>query len=206
MLIRIEIIILAFILLGGLGFFFTRNAQSPTPANQIPSPTAIATVEPTVIDSLQAGGSSYSDPDGVYVFLYPNDYRLDLQNTTEGTRIYKTGATQQGQTEIYDGVIVEFESATRNNQSLEQWTDNRIKQLTTDGTISITKPKKATKIKSYTGFTFETESLGNATYLILQKDPASQNVVVITYSVNDPQKQGYQKDVDSILASLELLK
>ncbi len=155
---------------------------------------------------LRAGGSSFSDQQGVFTFLYPNDYTLDTENNGQHTRIYKRGATQQGQTEIYDGVLMVFEAVDLQGKSLGEWVDSHIQESTADGTAEITQPKKETALKDYSGFTYEVRSLGTSTNLVLQKDPASNHAVNINFMISDPNNQNYQGQVDSILSTLELLK
>lgn len=189
---------------------------SPTPSaggidiSQLPLTTPVATssVQPTLNqeNTLKAGGNSYLDPKGVYVFLYPNDYKIDTQGDGQYTRIYKTGATQRGQTEMYDGIIMVFETVKLQGQTMDQWVDQRIKESTADGTVEITQPKKPTTMNKYPGFTYKARGLGEADYLIIQKSPTSEYVVSITTSVSDPQQKNYQKEVDAVLAGIELLK
>src|SRR5882762_5786505 len=103
-------LILVLVTAAGSYFLLSQNKSSlpPEVITGIPSPTQIMTTpQPTITNNdFQAGESSYLDPQGVYVFLYPSAYKLDEQNSGKQIRIYKKGATQKGQTEMYDGVIV----------------------------------------------------------------------------------------------------
>jgi hypothetical protein len=157
-------------------------------------------------DSMAAGGSSHLDTKGVYSILYPNDYAIDTQDNGRYTRIFKRGATQKGQTEMYDGVIIVFETIELKGKPLSQWVDDNIKTSTADGTIKIIEPKKNITINTYPGFTYKTRSLGEAKYYVLQKNSTSPYAVVITTSVSDPENIGFQKQVDQILSSMTLLK
>lgn len=179
-----------------------------------PTPTATLSAEVDVspittppdislLDELKAGGSSYSDPNSTYTFLYPSDYKLDTQGQV---RIYKTGPTQKGQTEIYDGIIMSFEPITLNGQSLSAWVDARIKSLTTDGTSEVIEPKQSITVSGYPGYRFTMRGLGTYTYTVLQKNGTSSYAVGVTTMVSDPQQVGFQKQADAILASLQLMQ
>lgn len=198
--------IIVLLVVAGLLYRRTQPQNEPTlPSTS--SSTSMSTGTPTPDTSaLQAGGSSYADPKGVYTFLYPNDYKLDMQNNGQYTRIYKTGATQKGQTEMYDGVIMVFESIDLNKQSLEQWVDKNIEQSTADGTVELTKAKKAIKINDYSGFTYEVRGLGTSTYVVIQRESNSPHGVNINFAVNDPEQIGYESEVNEILQTLQLLK
>ena len=199
------------ILVGGFVYIRRNNPASPSNTTVDQSePTSSPKAEPFISSSpdtstLKAGGNSYLDTKGVYSFLYPNDYQIN-QESPDHTRIYKQGATQAGQTEMYDGVIVVFESVNLGGKTLSDWVDTRIKESTTDGTIEVSKPKQATRLNTYPGFTYEVRGLGSSTYLVLQKNAQSDYGVVITYLVSDPENVGFQTEVDTILSTVELLK
>ena len=194
-------------------FIFKQNipdvipAIIPTETTDFLSPTEIIRPEPSIDNSdLKQGGSSLSDPAGVYSILYPSDYTFDSQNNGQHQRIYKAGSTQKGQTEMYDGVIMVFEVIMLDNQTLSDWVDNTLKQTTADGTSEVVEIKKPIQINSQPGFTYATRGLGISTYYIVQKNSQSNYAALIATSVNDPQNIGYQKEVDKILSTLEVQK
>ncbi len=188
-----------------------RTAVPPTSneeLTQVPEQTLPTEVTVTVsaADDLRQGGSSYLDPNGVYSFLYPNDFKFDTQNNGQVVRVYKQGPTQRGQTEMYDGAIVVFQSENLGAMNLSDWVDKKIKDSTADGSMMVTEAKKPLNIKKYIGFTYELRGLGESQYYVISKDPDSRNAVVITTLVADPEKVGFQKEVDSIFSTIELYK
>lgn len=156
--------------------------------------------------ALRAGGSSYLDSEAVYTFLYPSEYALDTQEEGKYTRISKRGATQRGQTEIYDGVIVAFERVDLQGVSLSDWVDAQIKTATDNGMVEVLEPKKTAALNTYPGFTYELQGLGSSKYIVVQQNPSSTYAVNISFLVADPEQQGYQQEVDAILSTLELKK
>lgn len=200
-------LIVVLIILGGFVLLSKNTTPVPVTRTSIsPSVTERENPSPTINNSnLRAGGSSYRDTQGVYVFLYPADYILDTQDK-QHVRIYKTGATQKGQTEMYDGVIMVFETIVLNKQTLNTWVDTTLKTATEDGTSQIIDPKKAISLHSYQGFTYSMRGLGISKEYVFQKDTNSPYAVHISTSVNDPQNVGFQTDVDTILSTFEILK
>lgn len=208
------------IMVGGL-YLLQRQQNNPFVAeNPQVSPEVVSSGIPTTqpaaaepfitsspsTDALRVGGSSYLDSEGVYTFLYPSNYALDNQEEGKYTRISKRGATQRGQTEIYDGVIVVFERVDLEGASLSDWVDAHIKSATENGTAEVLQPKKATSLNDYQGFSYELSGFGSSQYVIVQENPSSTYAVSISFLVADPESQGYQQEVDAILSTLELKK
>jgi hypothetical protein len=212
-----KVLLLALVIVVGMAGVYYVSSQrrvdsfpAVIPVSESPMPSPMVSVEPSAQPSsdlmqLKAGGSSYSDPQGVFGFLYPNDYTIDSQEKGRYVRIFKKGATQKGQTEMYDGVIVSFERVELGGKTLSKWVDDQIQQSTSDGS-EITQPKKGTTLNVYPGFTFEVRSLGTSTNVVLQKDLSSPHAVRINFLVADPEGKNYQKEVDAILATVELRK
>ncbi|MBI5044586.1 MAG: hypothetical protein HZC02_01560 [Candidatus Levybacteria bacterium] len=203
----IGVIIVTSFVIGGAFLLIQNNTTRQLPkslseSNQV----APSSSSSEIIDKLKAGGSSLSDPKGVFSILYPNDYKTDTQNNGQYIRIYKTGSTQRGQTEMYDGVIITFESITLNSQKLESFVDEHIKSSTVDGTTTVSQPKRATVVNGYPGFSYTLHGLGESTYIVLQKDTQSDYAVSISYAVMDPEKVGYQQEVDATFSTIQLLK
>jgi hypothetical protein len=106
---------------------------------------------------------------------------------------------------MYDGVIVTFQPQQLTD-SLESYVDSQIEMATKDGTGELTSGKKAVVVGGSPGFTYTIRSLGESIHYVLQKDANSQYGVDITYLVADPQKVGFQKEVDNIISSIKFLK
>lgn len=163
---------------------------------------ALPTIE---ADDLKMGGSSYGEDNGIYSFLYPSEYILDESDKLH-IRIYKTGPTQTGQTEMYDGAIVVFEVINLSGKSLSDWVDTNISNITADGTSELTEAKKQVTLNEYPGFTYATRGLGEASNYVFQKDSNSDNAVLITTLVSDPGNLGFQDEVDKIISTIEIFK
>jgi hypothetical protein len=99
-----------------------------------------------------------------------------------------------------------FETVELKGVTLEKWVDTRISESTADGTSEITEAKKMVTQNGYPGFYYAIRGLGISQNLILQKDLNSDNAVVITYAISDPEQKGYQSELDAVLKSLRLLK
>lgn len=205
----ITVSIVGLLFISFVSFFLYTQYRNPVPVPNTGAPAVTQSTGATgssQIDSLKQGGSTYTDPAGVFTFLYPNDWKLDTQGEGRYIRIYKAGDTQKGQTEMYDGRIMVFESINLQGQSLSKWVDAYIKTSTTGGTAELTKAKEAITVNGYPGFRFTIRGLGEAEYQILQTTPASSFAVMITTSVNDPEQKGYQVEVDAIISTIDLHK
>jgi hypothetical protein len=201
-------IVIGALIIIAIGAYFLIPKKSQTTTTPVPTSESMTstTPAPTVDNSdLMQGGSSYKDTSGFYTFLYPNDYKLDTSDPIHA-RIFKTGATQTGQTEMHDGVLMVFEVVDLGEKTLKTWVDDNIKATTADGTLKVIEPVTAAKINNYPGFTYKTQGLGEAKYFVLQKDGDSKNALVITTSVQDPKNVGFQTDVDKVLSTIQLLK
>lgn len=196
---------IAIVILVGIGVYAKGMKTKNSPLSSSPSPVT-RSIDSAYVDSLKQGGSSYSDPNGVYVFLYPNEYKLDTQNNGQVVRIYKTGPTQKGQTEIYDGVIMTFETQNKNGKSLEDWTEEYIKSMVNDQTIELVNGKEKTKVNGYDAYSFRIRGLGEHDYLVMEKDKNSELVTIVVSNVSDPGNLGFQNEVNATLNTIELQK
>jgi hypothetical protein len=208
--ITIIIGLLVIILVGG--FIVMQQIQKPTsPLPQNSTQTNTESVQEFISTTpdnteLKSGGSSFRELSGIYTFLYPAEFELHTQDGDPHTRISKKGATQMGQTEMYDGILIDFESINLEGKSLEEFVDSRIIEYTNNGISEVVDAKRATKLNNYPGFTYELSGLGSTRYLVIQKDIQSDSAVSVSFLVADPENKGYQKEVDTILSTLELLK
>lgn len=207
---KVVIVVLLIVVIAAGYFIYTKSIRpniATDITNIIPtnSPDSVPVIDEAQVEALKKGGLSYSDKKGIFTFLYPLGYTIDEMNGGEIIRIYKKGDTQQGQTEMYDGVIVTFQPQQLTD-SLESYVDSQIEMATKDGTGELTSGKKAVLVGGSPGFTYTIRSLGESTHYVLQKDANSQYGVDITYLVADPQKVGFQKEVDSIISSIKFLK
>lgn len=199
----ILLITLAIITLIAGFIYFQSNQNNQQNLTVVPTLTPSSSTAPS---ELLQGGSSYSDPNGVFTFLYPNNYQIDGQNNGQMTRVFKLGPTQQGQTEMYDGVIVHFERVDLGGKSLSDWVDDRIAQSIADGTSQVVTPKAPATLNNYPGFSYELRGLGTFENQVFQKDTNSNNAVLITTLVADPGNLGFQQEVNEILSTLQILK
>jgi hypothetical protein len=179
------------------------------PATPTSSPAGImspATSPTPDTRELEQGGSSYLDSQGVYSFLYPNNYTLDAPNNDPHVRIYKRGESQRPQSEMSDGVLIALETISLENKSLSSWVDTQIQEATQNQASEVVRAKTTTSLNGYPGYTYEISGLGSSTYTVIQKDPTSPYALSITYLVADPTQKDYQQEVEKILATIKLIK
>src|SRR5690348_14082570 len=122
-------------------YLYTNKQGGVSDVSQIPGASLngeeepLATSNPTT-DTLRVGGSSYSDPAGLYTLLYPNDFTLDTSDPAH-PRVFKRGPSQRPQSEMSDGALVVFESNDLQGKTLEQLVDERIQALKSNGSSEV---------------------------------------------------------------------
>lgn len=201
-------ILIVLVLFVGIGYYIysqQNHTSTSQPQSEI-SPSVIEEIIPegTSMNDIMAGGNSYEDPMGIYSFSYPTNYMLDMQNNNSVVRVYKQGPTQQGQTELYDGVIITFEKIDLQGQSLRSWLDKELETMTADQTTQVTQPKKQRIINGYPGYTYLARGLGEFSFIVVQKDASSPNAIRISSLVADPTNAGFQEQTDQIISSVLL--
>ena len=201
-------IILLLVGVGIVAYLLSQKSQNPGESIK-PTPQLASDGEfiedPPNLDELKAGGSSYLDPQGIYNFLYPNDFILDTSDS-QHIRIYKRGETPRPQSEISDGILMVFEVIPLSKTTFESWVDGRIKMDTSDGTNQVLEPKRSVVQNSYSGFYYSLRGFGVSQNLVLQKDKNSDNALLISYFIDDPHNKGYKRQFEEIISSLTLLK
>lgn len=173
--------------------------------NSLPSNERINTPDSEAVSELERGGNSFSDPDSIFSVLYPNEYKQDIQGENR-YRIYKQGPTQRGQTEMYDGVIINFETIDLESKNLSDWIDERISLSTQDGTSELIEEKTPINVNGYPGYTYTMRGLGTFENLAIQKDQNSKYAVITTSLIADPSGAGFEKEFENILSTLTLHK
>lgn len=179
-------------------------SSSPATSGMMDDTSSVPSGESSTSAASLQGGSSYLHPNGNFSFLYPNDYQIGDEGTF--VRIYKNGPSQKGQTEMYDGVLMLFEPIDLQGKTLSTWVDQNIDASTMDSMSKVTKSKAAARVKNYSGYSYTIEGLGESNHVVLQKDDNSGTGVHVIYSTYDPTGVGFDDQVKSIIATLEILK
>jgi len=201
------ILLIALVTILAIVYFYQNNKNYTIPTENILQPMTEKTenANPEAVSALERGGSSFSDPDASFSILYPGEYKQDTQGENQ-YRIYKQGPTQTGQTEMYDGVIINFETIDLEGQALSKWVDERISLSTQDGTSSLIEAKKEIKVNDYPGYSYTMRGLGAFEILVIQKNMNSNFAVGITSLIADPGNLGFEQEFANILSTITLLK
>lgn len=152
---------------------------------------------------VRAEGITYQDPEGQFRVTYPEDYTFDNSDALY-PRLYKRADEQRSQSELSDGVLIVFEKIDLAGQTLEQLVNDRLQQETEGGTSQVVEPKDETTLGTNPGFEYELSGQRAARYLYLQSNENADWALGVTYTITDPETLGYQVEVESILATLEL--
>jgi hypothetical protein len=195
--------ILVVFIIAALVYYVYETNYGKTISSKVVLPTP-SMINPTSTDSSLT--NTHTDVNGIYSIRYPNDFQLDTLPDNNAIRLTKIGKTQQGETELYDGVTIQIETNELNGRMLSDWVDETIERSTDNGVSAIVEPKNPISINGYQGFAYTVEGLGVFNHRIIQKNETSNYAVTIVTTVNDPEDNGYEFEVDSILLSLNMLK
>lgn len=158
------------------------------------------------LKTLQESGAAYHDKQGIFTFVYPRDYRLDVDDANGLTRISKVGNQQSSGTEMTDNVVLVLETIDLQGKSLGTFVDEQINEATESGSADLVQAKSNILRNNYPGFTYKLQGQGDSNTTFIQKNVESPYTLKITSLVHDPKQHGYQKELNLIISTLELLK
>lgn len=181
------------------------SGTSPAPTVS-PSSDALDSAGNATSSSNVVLSETFTDSGDNFTFSYPEGYTLDEMPTPELVRVFKVGPTQTGQTEMYDGVIVNFELVNLGGQTLQQWVEAQLDAATQDGTVTVVTAPTPTTVNGFPAISYTTQSLGSFETVVVQNNAASSQAVSVTSLVADPTNAGFQAEADAIIQSLQLLK
>jgi len=178
----------------------TSKPQSSTQPE--PSVTTQPTNTPTItpIASISATLTQTFATD-LYVINYPKDMKAEKMNPTS-SRIYKSGPTQKGQTEMYDGIIITIETITNStNQTLGVFADIKSKE---DHAEIVERPKNIS-LNGISTIKYRLRGLGEYdNYILESKDKAAFIHIVVL--AEHPTKAGFKQLAIEIVNSISLKK
>jgi len=150
-------------------------------------------------DVITSGWAQFSTDN--FKFEYPID--VELIESTKGASVVKWGPTQEAQTEFYDGISLSFYLHTLNNQTIEEWVDEKINENT--GVVEILKGKDKFPHLTLDGFTYTLSGLGTQRNIILVSPYDTGLIIQIVDSTSDPTNQGYAAIVEDIISSFTFI-
>ena len=113
-----------------------------------------------------------------------------------------TGDEQAPNTELTDGASVTFDRINLQDGSLSAYVDADIAETEQVGEITVAKEEY--QLDEYAGYRYVAETLGEVTHIFLQVDPEA--ALGISYTVVDPNDEGYELLIEQMLQSVELLR
>ena len=168
--------------------------------NQITSANKPVISLPSQEAQLKDNWLTYSGSNTCYTFEYPPNLSLNLEN---GAVLTFSGPTQEQNTEIYDGIYLNFSLPLNlGGKTLSQYIDSSIEEAKIVG--QLLKPKQEITINGIAGFTYTFQGLGIFEHFVLQSDD-QKCAVDITNGTVDPTNQGFQKTIDQILSTFEFI-
>jgi len=148
--------------------------------------------------NIPADWESYSSETVGFSIKYDPSLIVSEDSETD-VRFYKIGPTQQGQTEMYDGIVFSVRRvAIIEEQQL--YIDTQIEQFKEVGTI--TEPLHDISINGVSAKEFGASGLGDFKIIFVPVD--DKTFIEISYITPDPTNIGFQKIVETILSTFKL--
>lgn len=163
----------------------------------IPPRDVVTPVTPSVPDT-PANWKAYTNETLGISLLYDPTFTLS-EDAPEQVRFYKWGPTQRGQTEMYDGVLVDFRRVTL-EESFEAYLDRKVKEFQEVGTI--TRPLSDYDVNGRAAKVLSVSVLGDFTLIFLPL--SDDSMLEISTLAPDPTGAGFQNIVDQILATVRV--
>jgi len=111
------------------------------------------------------------------------------------------GPTQTGQTELFDGISFTVFKRTYEQVNLREVVEA---QRQADMDVGSADEIEEFILNAMTGYYYMGEGLGLFTNIFI--DAGSSETFIISYAVPDPQNQGFQQTVNTMMSTLELTK
>lgn len=196
-------------LMTGVGYMLGKQASrsevaqvTPTAA---PSPTSYAapTSSPSKAVDETADWKTYTSSEHNFTLKHPPASSIEIEASTENSPIKLTmiGPTQKAQTDMSDGALMYFWAGDLVGKSLKEFVD----EIANDSEVSILlRPVTPTTFKNQRGYTFQKRGLGDVTSIYISKD--NMSYFALSYVVEDPTNQGFQKTVNTILSTFKFTK
>lgn len=134
-----------------------------------------------------------------FSFKYPPDMDLEMQG--DMIRVDLWGPTQRPDTELYDGILISiWRPPNDQNIDLKQFADQGLEnQLAFEG--EMIQPVTHKTYGEIEGYEFSVVSLGEFTTFYFEN--LNDEIIEISYFVEDPANQGFEETLKKILGSLE---
>jgi hypothetical protein len=174
------------------------ETQTATPISS-PSSTAIPTPGSTPITDVPEDWETYSSDELGFNISHPSEMTVDEQQAIEGIRFLLIGPSQTQGTEMYDGISMTINVDTHNADSFQDFIDEQ-HQETNDATNPEVGDIEQVTVAGLQGYQFVVNSLGEFTHIYLPLE--GNKYAHVTYLMEDPENQGFQEILDTMLSSL----
>ena len=200
------VLLLAFIVVGGIGYYAYKNGQVKLISFQkqtvSPTPTSDETASQAPTGDL-ANWKTYRNEDGEFSFNYPHDAGL-FENKI-GATVIIPGDKPVGESMSNSFINLTFETVQKDLQSIEGIARLNYMQVNPETSEIISKLRN-TEVNGHNGYMYKVRDkivFGFDTTYTYLESPSKQNYVVIVSSLEDNDKLGYQKLHDQILSTFK---
>jgi hypothetical protein len=198
-------ILLLIVILGAavivyLSVFGLGNVKNSTSlASATPSVAVTQPLSPTKAPQVPSDWKTYDSE--AYSFTFKYHPKFTIRPSVDNTlTMYLHGPSQSEGTEVYDGIIINFQEATYTENSFKAFVEKQYQVAKNDDVIYEISDLKDVQISTYQGYEFRTSSLGSIRNIYL--DAKNKKFIYISLLLEDPKNQGFENIVTTLLSTI----
>lgn len=198
---KIIVLVAGAILIFSVAIIFLYNQNRSQDNIPSPTPTLLPTNTPTPTPKLDLpeDWETYKSESHGITLRHPDNMQVN-QNQDGSVSFTLLGPTQAEGTEVYDGIILNFNTGIYEFNAFNEFVINKHNEQKNDPIISEVSDIEEVKINEKTGYKFSIFGLGKFTILYLPME--NNRYLRISMLVEDPENQGFQNTVNTILSSI----
>jgi hypothetical protein len=180
-------------------FLYNQNSTESNNSSPTPTLTPTNTPTPTPAANLPEDWETYKSENLGISLRYPKNMQIK-QNQDGSVSFTLLGPTQAEGTEVYDGIIINFNTGSYEFNTFKEFVTNKHNEQQNDPIISDVSEIEEITINEMTGYKFSIVGLGEFTILYLPME--NSQYLRVSMLVEDPKNQGFQDTVNTILTSI----
>jgi hypothetical protein len=196
---KVVFLVLIFVLLlaGSIGFYVFKQYGTLT-RFQLVSPSA-GIGSPAASAISMSDWETYSSPEQGFSIKHPSLVRVStalVDGMGVVTVLTMTGPEQKDNTDLTDGISLQFVTGSMGEQTLSDYVTNEAKRISQQ--VTLTKHFHETSVNGVNGFSFTASRTGEVTYIYV---PDGGGYLQIADLTKDPAGKGYAKIVSQMLST-----
>lgn len=135
-----------------------------------------------------------------FEFEYPSEAKINEAQDIVSLSIW--GPTQRPNTELYDGLALNFQMQKLSNKTLDDYVKEEFVKAENEG-VEVLSPLSKISIAGINGYSYKVRGLGEHQYIYLPSPLKPGNFIFIGNSTHDPTNRGFENQVNQILSTFK---